>query len=101
MAVVGVPQGDGSLPSSVSGHRILFVEEVRAEAKHKARGAPAAPVYGGDHLSTRGAASPILYPRPGKEREVSGNWAFLQVGSRKGTNEYMLSIKGEKVKEYG
>ena len=46
MAVVGVPQGDGSLPSSVPGHRILFVEEARAEAKHKARGAPAAPVYG-------------------------------------------------------
>ena len=32
MAVVGVPQGDGSLPSSVPGHRILFVEEARAEA---------------------------------------------------------------------
>lgn len=62
MAVVGVSQGDGSLPSSAPGHRILFVEEARAEAKHKARGAPAAPVYGGDHLSTRGAASPILYP---------------------------------------
>lgn len=95
-----LPQEIGSLPSSVSSHRILFVEEVRAEAKHKARGS-CCPGLWGDHLSTRGAASPILYPRPGKEREVSGNWAFLQVGSRKGTNEYMLSIKGEKVKEYG
>ena len=95
MAVVGVPQGDGSLPSSVPGHRILFVEKARAEAKHKARGAPAAPVYGGIIFLLEVQLLPSSTPR---EREVSGNWAFLQVGSRKGTNGYMLSIKGEKNK---
>lgn len=82
MAVVGVSQGDGSLPSSVPGHRILFVEEARAEAKHKARGAPAAPVYGGIIFLLEVQLLP------------SSTLAFLQVGSRKETNGYTVKYKG-------
>lgn len=72
MAVVGVPQGDGSLPSSVSGHRILFVEEVRAEAKHKARGAPAAPVYGGIIFLLEVQLLPSSTPALGKKGKSVG-----------------------------
>lgn len=46
MAVVGVHREMEACPPLFPGHRVCFVEEVRAEAKHKARGAPAAPVYG-------------------------------------------------------